>query len=254
MQVIIVEDERPAAKALEKLLHESDAALTVATVLDSVSSAVSWLRTHPAPDLVFMDIQLGDGLSFEIFEQTHISCPVIFTTAYNEYAIRAFKHNSIDYLLKPVNPSELAHSLEKFHAIHVSCEGQDADVDYQSILKSIKLLNPSYKSRFLVPFRDQFISIPVEEISHFSSANKNTFLVTRDQKKHHVDFTLEHLEEELDPRTFFRVNRQFIISYPSIAAVHSFFNGKLKIFVRSSDEEIVISRERAAPFKAWLDR
>ena len=254
MQVIIVEDELPAMKALEKLLHEADAGITVAAVLDSVSSAVAWFRVNPAPDLVFMDIQLGDGLSFEIFENAAVACPVTFTTAYNEYAIRAFKLNSIDYLLKPVHPDELAHSLEKFKTIHASCDVRPSEIDLQSILKDIKLLTPAYKTRFLILFRDQYISIPVEDISYFFSEHKNTYVVTHERKKHIIDLTLEALERELDPRTFFRVNRQYIIGYPSIAAVHSFFNGKLKIYVRGSNEEIIISRERAASFKDWLNR
>jgi len=201
-----------------------------------------------------MDIQLGDGLSFDIFEKTNVPCSIIFTTAYNEYAIRAFKFNSIDYLLKPVNPVELAQGIHKFKALHAACKTQPPAVDLQRILKSIQLQHPAYKSRFLIPLRDQFISIPIEEIAYFFSEHKNTYLRTREQKKHAVDSTLENLETELDPRAFFRVNRQFLVSYPAIAAVHSFFNGKLRIYVRGSNEEIIISRERAASFKAWLDR
>jgi DNA-binding LytR/AlgR family response regulator len=254
MNVVIVEDELPAIKALEKLLREADTEIAIVKTLDSVSSAAAWFQTNPAPDLVFMDIQLGDGLSFDIFEKTKVACPVIFTTAYNEYAIRAFKLNSIDYLLKPVNPAELAHSLEKFKEIHRLCEIQQPAVDMQSILKSIQLQHPTYKSRFLIPFRDQFISIPIEDIAYFFSEHKNTYLLTREQKKHTVDSTLENLETELDPRTFFRVNRQFLVSYPAIAAVHSFFNGKLKIYLRGYNEEVIVSRERATSLKAWLDR
>ncbi len=255
MRVIIVEDELPAARALVKLLKDADASITVDTTLDSVAAATSWFRSNPAPDLVFMDIQLGDGLSFEIFETTAVGCPVIFTTAYNEYAIRAFKLNSVDYLLKPVHPAELAHSLEKFKTLHASCGGVDrTEKDLLHVLKNIRLGEHAYKTRFLVPFRDQFVSIPVEEISYFSSEHKNTYLVTREQKKHCIDLPLEALEAEIDPRTFFRVNRQYIVSYPSIAAVHSYFNGKLKLYVRGSDEEIIISRERATHFKEWLDR
>jgi len=254
MKVVIVEDELPSVRALEKLLQETDANILVAETLDSVASAVAWFQANPAPDLVFMDIQLGDGLSFEIFERAKVECPVIFTTAYDEYAIRAFKLNSIDYLLKPVNPAELVHSLEKFKTIHKLCEPRQRSVDIQSILKSIQLQHPTYRSRFLIPYRDQFISILVEEISYFFSEHKNTYLVTREQKKHIVDSTLETLEAELDPRIFFRANRQYVVSYPAIAAVHSFFNGKLKIYLRGSNEEVIISRERAASVKAWLDR
>jgi two-component system response regulator LytT len=254
MNVVIVEDELPAVKALEKLLQEADPDISVGKTLDGVSSAIEWFQANPAPDLVFMDIQLGDGLSFEIFEKTNVTCPVIFTTAYNEYALRAFKLNSIDYLLKPVRPAELAHSLEKFKAIHRTRGSQQPAADIQSILRSIQLQHPTFKSRFLVPFRDQLISVPVEEIGYFFSEHKNTYLVMREQKKHVVDFTLEHLETELDPRVFFRVNRQFLVSYPAIAAVHSMFNGKLKIYLRDSNEEVIVSRERAARFKAWLDR
>lgn len=254
MNIIIVEDEPPAARALEKLLHDADPTIAVAAVVGSVAAAVAWFHTNPAPDLAFMDIQLGDGLSFAIFEQSRVACPVIFTTAYNDYAIRAFKLNSIDYLLKPVRPAELSHSLAKFKEFHTSYNALNPAVDLHGILKSIQLQTHTYKSRFLIAYRDQFLSIPVEEISYFLSEHKNTFLVTREQKKHAIDSTLENIEMELDPRTFFRVNRQFLVSYPAIAAVHSFFNGKLKAYVRGSNEEIIISRERAAGFKDWLDR
>ncbi len=254
MNVVIIEDELPAVKALEKALRETGHNINIVKTLDSVSSAVIWFQTNPSPDLVFLDIQLGDGLSFEIFERTKVSCPVIFTTAYDEYAIRAFKLNSIDYLLKPVNPAELAHSLNKFQAIHSSCDLQCSTVDIQNILKSIQLQHPAYKSRFLIPFRDQFISIPVEDISYFFSEHKNTYMLTHELKKHVINSTLENLEMELNPHTFFRVNRQYLISYAAIAAVHSFFNGKLKIYLRGSNEEVIISKEKAASFKIWLDR
>ena len=148
-----------------------------------------------------------------------MTCPIIFTTAYNEYAIRAFKLNSIDYLLKPVDPVELAHSLEKFRDIHSSCDLQYSTANIQNILKNIQLQHPTYKSRFLIPFRDQFISIPVEEIFYFLSEHKNTYMLTHELKKHVINSTLENLEMEVNPRTFFRVNRQYLISYPAIAAV-----------------------------------
>jgi two-component system, LytTR family, response regulator LytT len=254
MRVVIVEDELPAVRALEKVLRDTEPDVDIVKICDSVSTAVTWFKDNPPPDLVFMDIQLGDGISFEIFEKADIQCPVIFVTAYDEYAFRAFKLNSIDYLLKPVNTAELAHSLHKFKAIHTAGETQQSTVDIHRILKSIQLQHPTYKSRFLILFRDQYISIPVEEISYFFSEHKNTYLVARDQKKHVIDYTIEKLEEELDPRVFFRVNRQYLVSYPAIAAVHSFFNGKLKIFLRGFIEEIIISRERAASFKEWLDR
>jgi two-component system LytT family response regulator len=254
MRVVIIEDELPAVKALEKALRETEPHIDIIKICDSVSTAVTWFQNNPPPDLVLMDIQLGDGISFEIFEKAEIKCPVIFVTAYDEYAIRAFKLNSIDYLLKPVNATEISHSLQKFKSLHTECETHQPAVDIQSILKSIQLQHTTYKSRFLIPFRDQFISIPIEEIAYFYSEHKNTYLVTREQKKHATDSTLENLEEELDPRTFFRVNRQFLVSYPAIAAVHSFFNGKLKMYLRGLTVEIIVSRERAGAVKKWLDR
>ncbi len=254
MRVIIVEDELPAVKSLEKLLQEIEPGVEVLQRCDSVSAAVRWFEGNRTADLAFMDIQLGDGISFEIFEKTEVRCPVIFVTAYDEYAIRAFKLNSIDYLLKPVDRNELAYSLRKFKSLHPAHSGASDASELRTVLQSIRLHQPVFKSRFLIQFRDQYISIPVGDAGYFFSEHKNTYIVTRDQKRHLVSYTLEQLEDELDPQLFFRVNRQFLVSYRSIAAIHSHFNGKLKIYLRGSDEEVIISRERAAGFKAWMDR
>jgi len=253
MKVVILEDELPAARALERLLRDSGVEIDILASLNSVVAAVNWFSSNPAPDLAFMDIQLGDGLSFEVFEKADVQCPVVFTTAYDAYAIRAFKVNSIDYLLKPVDPGELALSLSKFNRLHAHRTPPAAD-EIRDILQNLQRQHPTYRSRFLVPVRDQFLTIPVEEISHFRSEHKNTYLVTHEMRKHAINDALEDLENELDPSLFFRVNRQYLVAYRSIAAVHSFFSGKLRAYLRGSSEEVMVSRERAVKFKQWLDR
>ncbi len=252
MRTVIIEDELPAARALEKALLTVEPEIEILRVCDSVVSAVRWFRENPPPDLAFLDIQLGDGMSFEIFEKTEVRCPVVFVTAFDEYALRAFKLNSIDYLLKPVDTAELARGLKKFRDLHGSESYRNPDL--QAILQNIRLRQPVYKSRFLIPRREEFLSIPVGEVLCFFSEHKNTYLVTRELKKHVFDSTLERIEAELDPETFFRANRQYLVAYPAIASVHSYFNGKLKIFLRGLKEEIIISRERAGEFKEWLNR
>jgi DNA-binding LytR/AlgR family response regulator len=253
MNVVILEDELPAARALERILRNAGEAIDVIATLGSVAGAVEWFSKNPSPDLAFMDIQLGDGLSFELFEKADVKCPVVFTTAYDEYAIRAFKLNSIDYLLKPIDPGELAQSLSKFNRMHSRSNAPLANEIHQ-VLKNLQLQHQTYKSRFLVPGRHQFLSIPVEEISHFRSEHKNTYLVTREMKRHVVASTLEVLEEELDPLQFFRANRQYLVGYRSIVAVRTYYRGKLKAYLRGTSEEVVVSRERAGHFKKWLDR
>lgn len=253
MNVVIIEDELPAVRRLKKLLKDVEPGITVQACLDSAVTAIDWFATHSSPDLVFMDIQLSDGLSFEIFEKVKLECPVIFITAYGEYAIQAFKVNSVDYLLKPIDGLELAHSLEKFKKQRSQNVSQVPSLDMQILLHTLKEQHPSYRSRFLVTIKDRFVSIPVNEILYFTTEHKLTYLVTCEGKRYLFDSPLDKLENELDPRQFFRVNRQFIVSLHAIAGVHTYFNGKLKIYLRGTDTEIVISREKASAFKQWLN-
>ncbi len=253
MKIVIIEDEIPAAKRLEKLIKEIDSTVTIETKLDSIESAVEWLSTHTQPDLILMDIELADGQSFEIFNQVKITSPVIFATAYDEFALKAFKVNSIDYLLKPIEKTELAAAIEKFKAIKSSFSNTSTELNINALLHSLS--KPvSYKSRFLVKLGERLISVEKEQIAYFTSEDKLTFLVTYDKNRYVMDQTLDELEHQLDPREFFRINRQFISSPKAITSIHTYFNGKLKLAMQPPvKEEVLVSREKAPLFKEWLD-
>jgi two-component system, LytTR family, response regulator LytT len=252
MNVVIVEDEAPAAKRLQKLLTEMDSTIQVVGTLESIRSTVQWSQANPAPDLMFMDIQLSDGLSFEIFRQIKIESPIIFTTAYNEYALQAFKVNSIDYLLKPINTDELKGSLIKYQTLR--SQFVPMGIDTAALLKNLSEQQKSFRTRFLIAYRDEFIMIPTNEIAYFYSEHKQTHLVRADGKRFAIDQTLEELDSELNPKKFFRASRQFIVSVESIASIHRYFNGKLKLTLHPPIEsDLTVSRETAPAFKTWLD-
>lgn len=251
---LIIEDEQPAARRLQKMLEENYPEISVITALDSIETSVQWFNKNEAPDLIFLDIQLSDGQSFEIFNQVNVNSVIIFTTAYDEYALEAFKLNSIDYLLKPIDLSDLKRSMEKFARL----KKNESNNENLSLLNRQlgNLLNPNvkYKSRFLLTIQDKFIVVPTTDIAYFYSENKITYLVTKQAKKHVVDFTLDDLEQQLDPSEYFRANRQVIVSHHSLDNINSFFNGKMKItVVPRYDKEILISRDKAKLFKDWLD-
>jgi len=253
MNVVIIEDEILAARRLQSLLEAIDPGIRIVATLDGIVDSVEWFTQHAQPDLVFMDIMLADGQSFEIFEQTAIRTPVIFTTAYDEFAIRAFKVNSIDYLLKPIEESLLQAALRKFKTIALPAE------NLKKALESLIFANqPSseiYKSRFLVKSGDKFIPVPAEEIAYFSFSDKLTFLTTFSQKRFMLDNTLDELDKMVDPSRFFRLNRQYIAAFSSIKVAHNYFNGKLKVMVNPEiPEGIIVSKERAQSFKSWLSR
>lgn len=248
MKIVIIEDEAPAARRLANLVKECRPGVEIIGQFDSVETAAGWLGENPAPDLAFMDIQLADGLSFEIFETVKISFPVIFTTAYDEYALKAFKVNSIDYLLKPIDKTELARALDKFDGLKKQ-PGNSADIS--ELLKSFN--KPQFKTRFLVKQGQRLIPISTEEIAYFFAEDKLVFLVTAQRNKYAVDYTIEQLESQLDPQKFFRANRKVITSVQAVKDIHLSFNGKLKIYLKPDfSEEVFVSRERAADFKAWL--
>jgi DNA-binding LytR/AlgR family response regulator len=247
MKVLIIEDEKPAAKQLSKLLAQLPHPLQPIDVLDSVESSVKWLRTFPAPDLIFMDIQIADGLSFSIFEQVEVHSPVIFTTAFDHYAVQAFKVNAVDYLLKPIDPDELERAIEKVRARQHHAPGFDVN-------KLLHYFSPqTYKDRFLVKIGQQLNFVATTDIAFFRSADGLTQAYTFAGKKHFIEHTLEELEKLLDPRQFFRVSRGVLLSLNSIKAVHTHFNGRLKIDTSPSiSEEVFVSRERVSDFKTWL--
>ncbi|UOQ65025.1 LytR/AlgR family response regulator transcription factor [Hymenobacter volaticus] len=261
MTVLILEDEYPAAERLQRLLLEAAPEAQVLASLDSVASALAWLAAHPAPDLILSDIQLADGLSLEVFEQTLVRSPVIFTTAYDAYAIRAFKANSVDYLLKPVKLTELQVALTKLRewrspAASPQAAGiaDDTARRLERLLDSLPRPDRQYKTRFLVRSGEQLLPLAVEQIAWFQSRHENTTLVATDGRRFVVDYTLEQLESLLDPRQFFRLNRQFIAQLAAVQRLHSHFNGKLLLDLQPAPtEEVLVSREKANAVKQWLE-
>lgn len=253
MRYLIIEDEFHAAKRLSGLVTKLRPDARVLNVLDSVEDAAEWLDQNASPDLIFMDIQLADGLSFEIFKKTTIEAPVIFTTAFDEYALRAFKTNSVDYLLKPVDEIELIAALEKFERLFGKTGAPALGMEaIQALLKN--MAQPEYSSRFIIKTSQGLTYITVSEIAWFLSDGGLTYLVSTSNKKHHLDYTLEQLEDLLDPKVFFRINRKMIVAIHAVQKVSDYFNSRLKIALQpaSGDEDSVVSRDRVKEFKRWL--
>ncbi len=251
MNVIIIEDEKPAARRLSRLLEEIG--VEVSTMLHSVTEAVDWFQLNPHPDLIFLDIQLSDGLSFEIFELIDIHSAIIFTTAYDEYALQAFKLNSIDYLLKPIDDEELKMAVRKFEKLKPG--RQQIALDFEDIKKL--LVNPverEFKKRFTVRVGQHLKILISDEIECFYSENKGTYAATSDGRNYLMDTTLEQLETELEPAVFFRVSRKFYVNVNYIKDIVAYTNSRLKIKLnRYTEQEIIVSRERVKDFKLWLE-
>ncbi len=252
-KILIIEDEKPAAEWLQQLILKFDPQISVLAVIDSVRDATEWFQQNHAPDLVFMDIQLADGLSFEIFERVKVPCPVIFTTAYEAYAVKAFKVNSVDYLLKPIAYNELEAAFQKFgNQIKKVEEVQPVTVELLNKVK--EMLSKQYKTRFIIKVGEHLKSIPVEEILFFYSLEKATYLCTADFKTYLVDYSLDRISGTIDEHRFFRINRKYILSNLSIADIVFYSNSRLKIKLKKPDEEsIIVSRDKVAAFKEWLD-
>lgn len=251
-KVLIIEDEKPAAGWLLELIRKFDPQISILAVIDSVSSATEWFGHNPSPDLVFMDIQLADGLSFEIFERVKVPCPVIFTTAYEEYAVKAFKVNSVDYLLKPIAYDELEAAFKKFGKQVKKEEAQPLTIELLNKVK--EMLRKQYKTRFVIKVGEHLKSIPVEDIQFFYSLEKATYLCTSDFKNYIVDYSLDRISEMVDEQRFFRINRKYILSNQSIADIVFYSNSRLKIKLKKLGEEsIIVSRDKVASFKEWLD-
>ncbi len=254
MKVVIIEDEHLIAQRIAELLTLIDPGITVLSTIDTVKRAHKWFMQNDKPDLVFMDIQLADGLSFDIFDLVKIEAPVIFITAYQEYAIRAFKINSVDYLLKPVSEESLRTALSKYQRFfrhHESTPEIGPD-----LIRSIReMINKPHKSRFMIKVGDHIKSVDVEEILYFYSQQKGTFLHTADKRNYVIDYTLDKLTEILDPATFHRINRQYIVSHNAIAEINTLSGSKLRARLHhSDDDQIYISRDRLSTFKEWLDQ
>lgn len=251
MNTIIIEDENLTALRLEGMLKKCDPNIRVLAILPSVSEAVQWLRRNDTPDLVFMDIHLEDDLCFKIFELAPLTSPVIFTTAYDEYMIKAFKVNSIDYLLKPVNLVELMAALDKYKAL----KEQFSKPDFNTLLQYIGQREPEYKTRFMITVGTKIRSIETTEIAYFYSDEKITFLVTREGQHLPIDFSLDKLVTLLDPKLFFRASRQFLVGFSSIQSVLTHFKGKLKLeLAPKARHEVFVSGDRMTDFKEWLGR
>jgi two-component system, LytTR family, response regulator len=254
LNVLIVEDETPAAEKLERYLQRYSQDIRVKAVCDSVEDAVTWLKESQSTiDLIFMDIQLKDSLSFNIFKEVKVQKPVIFVTAYNDYALDAFKVNSIDYLLKPVTFDDLSGSLQKFENL------RDQMISTEAKSEKIKSLaegniNKTYKERFMVKVGDHIRSVTIDQVIFFFADGRDVYIVTTQLRKFIIDFTLESLEEVLNPKIFFRVNRSYIIHIPFVQDVMVYSNSRLKISTQPAwDKEIIVSREKVSEFKEWFD-
>ncbi|MBT8274500.1 MAG: LytTR family DNA-binding domain-containing protein [Bacteroidia bacterium] len=251
MRVIIIEDEKPSARRLERMLSRLN--VKAETMLHSVEEAVDWFQQNDHPDLIFLDIQLSDGLSFEIFEIVEINSAIIFTTAYDEYALQAFKLNSIDYLLKPIDEEDLAKAVEKYK--ERTPQQKSVTLDFEDIKKL--LVNPierDYKKRFSVKVGQHLKLINIEDIECFYSENKGTYLYTTEGRNYLLDLTLDQLENDLEPHTFFRINRKFYVNINAIKDMVSYTNSRLQIKLKSyNEQDVIVARERVKAFKNWLE-
>lgn len=254
MEVLIIEDEGLLARRLQHMLEELDSSVHIKGLTDSVGGTLKWLSENEEPDIIFMDIELADGQCFQIFEKANIQVPVIFTTAYDEYTLKAFKVNSVDYLLKPITKEDLKRAWEKFLRIHYDNKKDSFNEQLQELLKSISPGNKNkYKERFLVKKGQKMMPVNANDIAYFTIRNGVSFLITKEKQKFPVDYTLDEIEQMLDRKHFFRVNRQFILSHDTIVSVQPWFNSKLKIEISiPADDDIIVSRERSVAFKEWL--
>lgn len=250
MNIIIIEDEKPAARLLQRKVEKLG--LEITCMLHSVEEAIQWFQNNTHPDLIFLDIQLSDGLSFEIFENVSINSAIIFTTAYDEYALRAFKLNSIDYLLKPIDEDELETAISKFKKqFH---KNSTTSLDLELIKKMlVPQSNKEYKKRFSVKIGQQLKVIPIEDIECIYSENKGTYIHTKENRNYLIDTSLEVIENELNPKDFFRISRKYIIPLSAIKEIQVYTNSRLKIILPTyKEDEVIVARERVSDFKDWI--
>lgn len=246
--VLIIEDEQAAGKRLKKMAEESMPDAAVAEPIASIRSAVEWLSANPAPDLIFLDVHLADGQSFEIFKQVKVTSPIIFTTAYDQYALEAFKLNSIDYLLKPLKKEEFERAIEKYNRLQSPSQPENLE-------KLIAALNgANYKQRFVVKYGEHIKTVETTEVAYFYTENKGNFMVTKDNRRYAIDYNLDQLEELLDPKKYFRINRQFIIGFHAITEMFSYSKSRVLIKLNPPSKlDTIVSAERSATFKQWLN-
>jgi len=251
MNILILEDEPLAAENVKRMVMEINPQARIVGSLKSVEAARLWFETNPMPDLILSDIQLLDGTCFEAFAGKNITSPVIFCTAYDQYAIRAFEVHSIDYLLKPLAKEKLENSLNKLRNLTTPLSSQPLE----EMLALMKSSRPAYKSRYMVRVGQRITAVPIEDIAYFYSESKLTFIMTVEGKKYPMDPPLNEIEPQLDPKQFFRINRQLIARFDSIAEMHPYFKGRIKLKLQPDlAEDIVVSAERTPEFKKWLDQ
>ncbi|MGM0497982.1 MAG: LytR/AlgR family response regulator transcription factor [Bacteroidota bacterium] len=249
MNCLIIEDEKEAAIKLSGMIEKYDRNIVIIDTIQSVKNAVIWLNDNETPDLIFMDIQLADGLSFEIFEQTIVKAPVIFTTAYDEYALKAFKVNSIDYLLKPIGQTDLNQAIDKYKENNTSKE-----ISAQVFDTILHTLSKKYKSKFLIKVGEHIKVFTIDDIQCFYSMEKCTFLQNNEGRDYAIGYTLDQIENLINPSKFFRINRSFLVSYSAISNIISYSNSRLRINLKSNNsEDLIVSREKVRDFKKWLE-
>ncbi|OHX68015.1 LytR/AlgR family response regulator transcription factor [Flammeovirga pacifica] len=247
MNILIIEDEHLTAQRLEELIQQFDPNITVVGILDSVESSIEWFEENKAPDLIFQDIELSDGNCFEIYEQVNVDVPIIFTTAYSEYALKSFHLNSIDYILKPYDMKDIKRVMEKF----LKYKNIFFTTDYTHIVNTPK---KTYKNRFLISVGDKYKSIQSEDVSYIKYDEGLSFIhLFNESSKFPIDKSISQLEEELDPQKFFRVNRKYILNIKSIFNINTWFNSRLQVEI-TADDEVIVSRDRVKAFKEWLDQ
>jgi DNA-binding LytR/AlgR family response regulator len=251
MKILIVENEIPASEKLLRLLKKIDKSITVIGVAETVEEAVNRLQAKPEPDLILMDIQLDDGLCFEIFEIMTVETPIIFTTAYDEFTLKAFKVNSIDYLLKPIEEGALKSAIDKYKKLYA--DNDPLKRDFKLLINEFR---NQYKSRFLIKIGDKFRSVPTAEISHFYINERSVFLSDYQGKDYGIDYSLDQLQGMMDPRKFFRINRECVVAIDAISTMYSYSSSRLQLTIKGRDKSdlFVVSREKVADFKKWIDR
>ena len=255
MKLLIVEDEALLAKSLISMVQEIEPHCRIVAHTNSIETTVAWLQEHEAPDLILMDIELADGQCFEIFTQVPVHSSVIFTTAYDDYALQAFKVNSVDYLLKPIKEAELRQAITKWKTVHAQKAEATGSAQIEALLSTLKktTLATKYRDRFLVKQGRKLVSIPTSDIAYFCARNTLNFMVTKTKQKFVVEYTLDELDDMMHPNYFFRANRQYIVAHEVISTIHPWFNGKIKIDIAVPvEEDIIISRDKAPLFKEWM--
>lgn len=251
MKVLIIEDEAPAVRKLRGLLNNQEIDIEVLADIDTVEEAVEWLSNNPSPDVIFSDIQLADGVSFEIYSKVPPKCPIIFTTAYDEYALKAFELNSLDYLLKPYTEEQFNRAFQKIKTASPNANEVDK---IKAVLTQLNIKSNQYKERFLVSKAGVLLPIKVDDVAYFYTEDKTINLVTKTKERYFISSSLDELELLLNPSNFYRVNRQYIVNANAIVKIENFFNGKLVIQLNpTAPHEVVVSRARATSFKNWMD-